>query len=139
MNKKQDIRITGASTLSSDEVDRMVNEAEKFASEDKEKREAVDIKNQADSTAYQTEKQITELGDKVPQDVKAKVEAKLKDLKDAIASESTEAMKTTQEALQQEVMAMGQSMYSQEAPADGQAPPPPGAGGPPPPGAGSSS
>merc|ERR1719230_2370926 len=60
-NKKQDIRITGASTLSSDEVDRMVNEAEKFASEDKEKREAVDIKNQADSTAYQTEKQLTEV------------------------------------------------------------------------------
>merc|ERR1719218_225513 len=112
-NKKQDIRITGASTLSSDEVDRMVNEAEKFASEDKEKREAVDIKNQADSTAYQTEKQLTELGDKVPQDIKAKVEAKLKDLKDAIASDSTEAMKTAQEALQQEVMAMGQSVYSQ--------------------------
>merc|ERR1719181_2182906 len=98
MNKKQDIRITGASTLSSDEVDRMVNEAEKFASEDKEKREAVDIKNQADSAAYQTEKQITELGDKVPQDVKAKVEAKLKDLKDAIASDSTEVMKTALEA-----------------------------------------
>jgi len=128
-NKKQDIRITGASTLSSDEVDRMVNEAEKFASEDKEKREAVDIKNQADSTAYQTEKQITELGDKVPQDVKAKVEAKLKDLKDAIASDSTEAMKTAQEALQQEVMAMGQSVYSQgQEGAEG-------AGGPPPPGA----
>lgn len=107
----------------------MVNEAEKFASEDKEKREAVDIKNQADSTAYQTEKQITELGDKVPQDVKAKVEAKLKDLKDAIASDSTEAMKTAQEALQQEVMAMGQSVYSQgQEGAEG-------AGGPPPPGA----
>lgn len=139
-NKKQDIRITGASTLSSDEVDKMVQEAEKFASEDKEKREAVDIKNQADSAAYQTEKQLSELGDKIPDDVKSKVEAKLKELKDAIASESTEAMKTAQEALQKEVMAMGQSMYSQEAPpTDGQAggPPPPGAGGPPPPGGGS--
>merc|ERR1719230_1505865 len=100
---------------------------------DKEQREAVDIKNQADSTAYQTEKQLTELGDKVPQDIKAKVEAKLKDLKDAIASDSTEAMKTAQEALQQEVMAMGQSVYSQgQEGAEGAAP---GAGGPPPLGA----
>ena len=69
----------------------------------------------------------------MPQDIKAKVEAKLKDLKDAIASDSTEAMKTAQEALQQEVMAMGQSVYSQgQEGAEGAAP---GAGGPPPPGA----
>merc|ERR1712070_748225 len=57
--KKQDIKITGASTLSSDEVDRMVSEAEKFSEEDKKKREDVDVRNNADSMAYQTEKQLT--------------------------------------------------------------------------------
>jgi len=111
--KKQDIKITGASTLSSDEVEKMVSEAEKFASSDKEKREAVDVKNQADSTVYQTEKQIQELGDKVPADVKTKVEEKVKALKDAIASDNTQSMKAAMEDLQKEVMAMGQAMYSQ--------------------------
>ncbi|QHO05843.1 Stromal 70 kDa heat shock-related protein [Arachis hypogaea] len=62
--KKQDITITGASTLPNDEVDRMVKEAEKFAKEDKEKRDAIDTKNQADSVVYQTEKQLKELGDR---------------------------------------------------------------------------
>ncbi|MFQ6658585.1 hypothetical protein Gotur_027784, partial [Gossypium turneri] len=62
--KKQDITITGASTLPGDEVDRMVKEAERFAQEDKEKRDAIDTKNQADSVVYQTEKQLKELGDK---------------------------------------------------------------------------
>jgi len=129
--KSQDIKITGASTLSSDEVDRMVQDAEKFAGEDKEKRDAVDTKNQADSMAYQTEKQIKELGDKVPEDVKSKVEAKLKVLQEAIAADDIPAMKTAQEELQTEVMAMGQAVYSQPG-ADG-ANPPPGPEGPPPP------
>eukprot|EP00963_Diacronema_lutheri_P003165 scaffold261_cov336-Pavlova_lutheri.AAC.80 len=111
--KKQDIKITGASTLSSDEVEKMVSEAEKFASTDKEKREAVDVKNQADSTVYQTEKQIQELGEKVPADVKTKVEEKVQALKDAIASDNTQSMKAAMEDLQKEVMAMGQAMYSQ--------------------------
>ncbi|MCH1922899.1 Hsp70 family protein, partial [Shewanella sp. A3A] len=75
--KKQDITITGASTLPKDEVEKMVEEAEKFAKEDKEKRDAIDTKNQAESVIYQTEKQLKELGDKVPGDVKGKVEAKL--------------------------------------------------------------
>lgn len=79
--KKQDIKITGASTLPKDEVDRMVNEADKFAAEDKKKREAVETKNNAESLVYQTEKQLRELGDKVPADVKAKVEEKIKVVK----------------------------------------------------------
>ena len=133
--KSQDIKITGASTLSSDDVERMVKEAEKFSDEDKKKREAVDTKNQADSMAYQTQKQIKELGDKAPADIKAKVEAKLKELQDAIASDNTATMKTAMEALNQEVMAMGQAVYQQGAAGgpgagpggpEGGAPPPPG-------------
>ncbi|KAK8709552.1 hypothetical protein V6N13_060567 [Hibiscus sabdariffa] len=111
--KKQDITITGASTLPSDEVDRMVKEAEKFAKEDKEKRDAIDTKNQADSVVYQTEKQLKELGDKVPGPVKEKVEAKLQELKDAISGGSTQVIKGAIAALNQEVMQLGQSVYSQ--------------------------
>eukprot|EP00245_Coleochaete_scutata_P010803 TRINITY_DN38_c0_g1_i2.p1 TRINITY_DN38_c0_g1~~TRINITY_DN38_c0_g1_i2.p1 ORF type:complete len:711 (-),score=209.17 TRINITY_DN38_c0_g1_i2:424-2556(-) len=127
-NKKQDIIITGASTLPKDEVEKMVKEAERFANEDKEKREAVDVRNQADSMIYQSEKQLKELGDKVPADVKEKVEAKLKDLKDAVAGGNTEAMKDAQNALQQEIMQLGQSIYSQ--PGAAGAPGPEASGGP---------
>ena len=91
----------------------MVKEAEKFAKEDKEKRDAIDTKNQADSVMYQIEKQLKELGDKVPAPVKEKVEAKLKELKDAISSGSTQTIKDAMAALNQEVMQLGQSLYSQ--------------------------
>uniref|UniRef100_A0A7N0VCK5 Heat shock protein 70 n=1 Tax=Kalanchoe fedtschenkoi TaxID=63787 RepID=A0A7N0VCK5_KALFE len=111
--KKQDIIITGASTLPSDEVDQMVKEAERFANEDKEKRDAIDTKNQADSAVYQTEKQLKELGVKVPAPVKEKVEAKLGELKEAIASGSTQTIKHAIAALNQEVMQLGQSLYNQ--------------------------
>jgi L1 cell adhesion molecule like protein len=126
--KKTDIKITGASTLPSDEVDRMVADAEKFADEDKTKREAVDTKNQADSMAYQTKKQLEELGDKIPGEMKTEVEAKLADLNSAIQADDVAQMKEKMEALQAKVMEMGQSMYSQGGAAPG-APPPPGSEG----------
>ena len=91
----------------------MVSEAEKFAKEDKEKRDAIDTKNQADSVVYQTEKQLKELGDKVPAPVKEKVEAKLGELKDAISGGETRAIKDAMAALNQEVMQLGQSLYNQ--------------------------
>lgn len=91
----------------------MVKEAEKFAKEDKEKRDTIDTKNQSESVIYQTEKQVKELGDKVPAEVKEKVEAKLKDLKDAVAGGSTQSMKDAMAALNQEVMQLGQSIYNQ--------------------------
>lgn len=103
----------------------MVNEAEKFAKEDKEKRDAIDTKNQADSVVYQTEKQLKELGDKVPAEVKDKVEAKLGELKEAISGGSTQAIKDSMAALNQEVMQLGQSLYNQPggaAPGAGPAP-----------------
>ncbi|MFS7979197.1 putative Heat shock protein 70 family [Helianthus anomalus] len=125
--KKQDITITGASTLPNDEVQRMVNEAEKFAKEDKEKRDAIDTKNQADSVVYQTEKQLKELGDKVPAAVKEKVEEKLGSLKEAISGGLTQTIKDAMAALNQEVMQLGQSLYNQPGapaadPASGDAP-----------------
>ncbi|KAL0348215.1 UNVERIFIED_CONTAM: Stromal heat shock-related protein, chloroplastic [Sesamum angustifolium] len=114
--KKQDITITGASTLPGDEL--------KSCKEDKEKRDAIDTKNQADSVVYQTEKQLKELGDKVPAPVKEKVEAKLGELKDAISGGSTQAMKDAMTALNQEVMQLGQSLYNQPGAAPGTGPAP---------------
>jgi heat shock 70kDa protein 1/2/6/8 len=110
--KAQDIKITGASTLSSDDVDRMVKDAEAFADEDRAKREAVDTRNAADSMVYQADKQLKEFGDKVPADLKTKVEAAQAKLKDAIAKEDVAGMKAGMEALQAEVMAIGQAVYS---------------------------
>ena len=91
----------------------MVQEAERFAKDDKEKRDAIDTKNQADSVVYQTEKQLKELGEKIPGEVKEKVEAKLQELKDKIGNGSTQEIKDTMAALNQEVMQIGQSMYNQ--------------------------
>lgn len=95
------------------QVERMVEEADKFAKEDKEKRDAIDTKNQADSVVYQTEKQLKELGDKVPAPVKEKVDVKLQELKEAISGGSTQSMKDAMSALNQEVMQIGQAMYNQ--------------------------
>ncbi|KAL0047480.1 hypothetical protein WJX82_004533 [Trebouxia sp. C0006] len=127
--KKQDIKITGASTLNSDEVDRMVQEAEKYSAEDKTKRDAIETKNQADSAAYQAEKQLKEFGDKVPADVKSKVEAKITSVRDAISKDDTELMKSEMEALQQEMMGVGQAVYSQAQQGEAGAPGPDGAPG----------
>ncbi|CAD7704775.1 unnamed protein product [Ostreobium quekettii] len=125
--RQQDIKITGASTLPSDEVDAMVKEAEKFADEDKAKRDSVDTKNQADSMAYQTEKQLKEFGEKIPDDVKAKVEAAIKGLREAIDKDDLQGMKDGMKKLQEEAMQMGAAMYGGQG---GPAPGGPGPGGP---------
>ncbi|MGL6339679.1 MAG: molecular chaperone DnaK [Waterburya sp.] len=111
--KEQSISITGASTLPDDEVDRMVQEAEANAAADKQRREAIDRKNQADSLVYQAEKQITELGDKVPADDKTKAEGLIKDLKDAVAAEDDEKIKTLLPELQQTLYTIGSNIYQQ--------------------------
>lgn len=111
--KEQSISITGASTLSDNEVDKMVKDAESNASVDKEKREKIDLKNQAETLVYQTEKQLGELGDKVDASAKAKVEEKSKELKEATSQEDYESMKKLLEELQQELYAIGSSVYQQ--------------------------
>ncbi len=120
--KEQSISITGASTLSDNEVDKMVKDAESNASVDKEKREKIDLKNQAETLVYQTEKQLGELGDKVDSSAKAKVEEKSKALKEATTKEDYESMKKLLEELQQELYAIGSSVYQQP----GNQPPSPG-------------
>ncbi len=114
-SKEQSITITGASTLPDIEVERMVKEAERNATEDKIRREKVEVKNQADSLAYQAEKQLADLGDKVPAADKTKIEDLIKELKSAIASEDHEKIKTATEDLKQALYALSTSVYQQGA------------------------
>ncbi|MBD2504408.1 molecular chaperone DnaK [Anabaena azotica] len=111
--KEQSISITGASTLDKSDVDRMVREAEQNASSDKERREKIERKNQADSLAYQAEKQIQELGDKVPEADKTKVEGLVKELREAVAKEDDEQIKKLTPELQQALFAVGSNIYQQ--------------------------
>jgi len=116
--KEQSISITGASTLSDNEVEKMVKDAEANASVDKEKRERIDLKNQAETLAYQAEKQLGELGDKVSAEAKAKVEEKRTKLNEALQNEDFDSLKPLFDELQQELYALGASVY-QQAGADG--------------------
>ncbi|MDF5721667.1 MAG: molecular chaperone DnaK [Rhizonema sp. PD37] len=111
--KEQSISITGASTLDKSDVERMVREAEQNASTDKERREKIDRKNQADSLAYQAEKQIQDLGDKVPAADKTKIEGLVKDLRDAVSQEDDERMKKLMPELQQALFSVGSNIYQQ--------------------------
>jgi molecular chaperone DnaK len=119
--KEQSITISGASTLPDNEVERMVKEAERNSTEDKLKREKVEAKNQADSLAYQAEKQLVDLGDKVPAADKTKIDELITNLKAAVASENHDQIKTLTEELKQALYALSTSVYSQgaSAPTDG--------------------
>jgi len=126
--KEQSISITGASTLPDTEVERMVKEAESNAAADKERRDKIDRKNQADSLVYQAEKQISELGDKVPSADKTKAEGLIKDLKEAIAAENDEKIQSLLPELQQVLYSIGTSMYQQAGGPEGTGAAPGGAG-----------
>jgi len=112
--KKADIRITGASTLSAEDVERIVRDAEIFAEEDKLKREAIDTKNQADALIYQTRKQLSEFDEKITPELKQKIEDKVKDLEDAIKTENSDKIKSATDALQHDVVEVGQAIYGQQ-------------------------
>jgi molecular chaperone DnaK len=111
--KEQSISITGASTLPKDDVERMVREAESHASEDKERRDRIDRKNQADSLCYQAEKQLNDLGDKVPGADRSKVEGLIKDLREAISKEDDDRIKTLTTDLQQALYGISANLYQQ--------------------------
>nr|ARW68744.1 Hsp70-type chaperone [Palisada sp.] len=110
--KEQSITITGASTLPKEEVEQLVKEAEDNATLDKQKREQIDLKNNADSLCYQSQNQINELGDKVDKSSKQKVQDKIKQLKEFIAVDDYDKIKVTQDELQQLMMDIGKSTYA---------------------------
>merc|ERR1711972_1196461 len=112
--KKGDIKITGSSTLAKEDVERMLQDAEKFAEEDKKRREIIDIKNQGDSLIYQTRKQLSEFGDKLPQELKTQIETYIKELEETIkSSQDVTKMKQSIDRLQQETLKIGKFMNSQ--------------------------
>jgi molecular chaperone DnaK len=111
--KEQSISITGASTLSENEVEKMVKDAEANAAADKERREKIDLRNQAETLVYQAEKQLSELGDKVGAEDKAKVEQFSTQLKEALEKDDTAAIKSILEQLQQALYAAGAAVYQQ--------------------------
>ncbi|MEH2105674.1 molecular chaperone DnaK [Nostoc sp.] len=111
--KEQSISITGASTLDKSEVERMVKEAERNAEEDRRRREQIDTKNMADSVAYQAEKQLQDLGDKVPPADKSRVEGFIRDLRQAIEQNNIDRMKSLTNEIQQALMQIGTAVYSQ--------------------------
>jgi len=120
-NKEQKITIQASGGLSDDEINNMVKEAEKYASEDKQRKEKIEIKNQADSIIYSTEKSLKEYGDKLSTTDKNKIESDIEELKKAIDSDVYEEMKAKLDVLTQSAMKIGEVMYkaSQEQQASG--------------------
>ena len=112
--KEQQIKIQASGGLSDEEIDKMVKDAEANAETDKKKREEVDVKNQADSLVFQVEKNIKEHGDKISPEDKSKIEADLKDLKEALEKNDAEVIKQKTQDLTQSSMKMGEAMYKDQ-------------------------
>jgi molecular chaperone DnaK len=121
--KEQSIQITASSGLSREEIDQLVKDAEMHADDDKQKRELVEARNQADALIYSTEKSIKELGDKVDDETKSKVEAASAALRTAIEGEDTEEIKRLSEELTTVSHKLAEAMYQQASAAGQQANP----------------
>jgi len=117
--KEQQIKIQASGGLSDSDIEQMVDDAEKFAEEDKKRREEAEAKNNAESLVHSTEKQLEEHGDKIDADLKGQIEEGIKKTKEAIEGGDPEAMKTESEALAQVAMQMGQKIYEAEQAAGG--------------------
>ena len=109
--KEQKITITASSELSEDDIERMKKEAEASSEEDKKKREAIEVKNNADNLIYQTEKTMNDAKDKLKDDTKASLEAGVNELKEALASEDTDKIKEKSDELQKKVHEFSQELY----------------------------
>ncbi len=117
--KEQKITITASSGLSKEEIEKMRQDAEKYAKEDEERKAAIETRNQAEQMAYQAEKMLKENGDKVPAETKTKIEEAIKELKDALAGTDNATIKAKQDALVQILQTAGAAMYQQEGAAPG--------------------
>jgi len=118
--KEANITITASTNLNDDEVEKAVKEAEKFAEEDKKRKEKVETANSADQTIYQIEKTLSEVGDKATEEEKAGVQAKIEDLKKIKDSDDVEAVKAAIEAVNQAFYPIATKMYQQAGGAEGE-------------------
>lgn len=110
--KEQRIAITASTNLGKDDIDRMVRDAEVHAAEDQRRRELVELKNQSDSLAYQSEKTLTELGDKVDSIQRGQIDGLIKGLREALQQEDESRMRSLSQELQQAMLQVSQSAYS---------------------------
>ena len=117
--KEQHITITSSTNMSQDDIDRAVRDAEKFAEADKKQKEAVEVKNRAESMIFQSEKTLSEIGDKVSEADKAPVKEALEKLKTTISGGDTDAIKADTEALEKAFYAVSEKLYSQAGGAQG--------------------
>ena len=109
--REQKITIQGSSGLSKDEIEKMQREAELFADEDRKKRESIELKNTADTLAYQAEKTLRDNAEKIPADLKTDVEAKIADVKSAIEADDADRMRTATDALSMSLSKIGEAVY----------------------------
>lgn len=114
--KQANITITASTNLSDDEIDNAVKDAEKFAEADKKRKEEIEIRNNADSIVYQTEKSLTDLGDKVSAEEKADIEEKVKKIKDALTGTDLDAIKAATDELTQKFYELSSKLYQQANP-----------------------
>ncbi|WP_221372174.1 molecular chaperone DnaK [Clostridium perfringens] len=118
--KEANITITASTNLSDAEIDKAVKEAEQFAEEDKKRKEAIEVKNNAEQTVYQTEKTLNELGDKVSAEEKSEIEAKIEEVKKVKDGDDIEAIKKAMEDLTQAFYKVSEKLYQQNGRAQGQ-------------------
>jgi len=120
--KEQHVTITASTGLAKDEVDKLVRDAQAHAEEDRRNRERIETRNEADNLAYQSEKAVRDAGEKLPADVKADVEEKIKALQDALKTDDTEKIKSAAEALRQSSTKIGEALYKADQSAQTQSP-----------------
>ena len=113
---EQKITISNSTSMSKDDIDKAVKEAEQFAAEDKKRREAVDAKNEAENMAYQAEKLVNENGDKLAEEDKTALNTKAQAVKDACQKNDADLIKTAKEDLEKTLMSVSQKLYQQAAP-----------------------
>ncbi|SIO90015.1 molecular chaperone DnaK [Nocardiopsis sp. JB363] len=121
--KEQSVTISGGSAMSKDDIDKMVREAEQYAEEDRKRREEAEVRNNAESLVYQTEKVITDNEDKIPADVRSETEAAVSELKTALEGTDTEAIRTASEKVALASQKIGSAIYSQSEQGEGAAQP----------------
>ena len=117
--KEQHITITSSTNMSKEDIDKAVREAEKFAEEDKKRKEAVEVKNKAESTIYQSEKSLSDIGDKVSEDDKASVRAAIDKLKETVKGDDIAAIKADTEALEKAFYPIAEKLYASQQQAGG--------------------
>jgi molecular chaperone DnaK len=112
--KANSITIQSSTSLSEEEIDRLVKEAEENAEADKKKREEADVRNEADQMVFMTKKAITDLGDKITDSEKQEAEAKIKDVEEALKGDDLERIKTAKEALEKSAQALSERVYKEQ-------------------------